>query len=126
MKKYCVNLELAKKLKENEFYQNTLYYLDDEDNLINKNFVITSPKIIEENNQLKKANYYSAPTSDELLKELPYKIKDYYLVIAKCNKGYWVKYWNFGEIEIKHIQGNNLANCLAKMWLYLKKEGYIK
>lgn len=133
MKEYCVDLELAKELKENGFFQNTKFCWE-EDYLDGTG----QPDIIllKNRNRFPEANYYSAPTSDEILKELPSEIyknygQSYGLLIAKNygednRDGYSVDYDNDGNSEVEIFADLKLSNALAKMWLYLKKEGYIK
>lgn len=134
MKEYCVDLELAKELKENGFPQETYFYWD------NRWYyppVASDPIIIDEEMTLylsKNAEHvsdpYSAPTSDELLKELPRFINTIgCLTITEGIEDNWaISYLSNGEYTHNSIQilNKKLANALAKMWLYLKKEGYIK
>ena len=81
----------------------------------------------------------SAPTSDEILKELPQEIRDAYELSIDRSEGlYYVYYWRWspydsekesfgaGEFGRQEIKDKKLSNALAKIWLYLKKEGYIK
>lgn len=127
MKEYCVDLEIAKELKENGFpqkgffwwhcykssdfcrYQNSLQYRQNEQ--------------IPEDSGL--AIDYFAPTSDEILKELPdllvLKYITLQLEITKQENKYSVSY----EDDPLFVD-KKLSNSLAKMWLVLKKEGYIK
>jgi len=131
MKEYCVDLEIAKELKENEFPQNTFFIWskDREGDLITKK-IFGNPYSEECTN---------APTSDEILKELPNNIKDpnfhyfYHLKIEKSpihDEMYLISYGITNQdrawMEQYHIDDKKLSNALAKMWLYLKKEGYIK
>lgn len=101
MKNYCVDLEIAKELKDNGFPQNSYFWWN------------------------KTRCSITAPTSDEILKELPKEIKtkrDCY----RIDIGYDIvkKVWYCGICEF--FEDKKLSNALAKMWLYLKKEGYIK
>jgi hypothetical protein len=140
MKEFCVDLELAKELKENGFIQNTHFY-----HRIQKDGIgeFTDFCDTKENSPFMKFKaLYSAPISDEILKELPkiiipnytrYDINirhftnqhldDYYEVsfismYLKSDEEHPDKYIKFAE--------QKLPNALAEMWLYLKKEGYIK
>ncbi len=145
MKEYCVDLEIAKELKENRFPQNncmnyfTNFHQGFDDGIfvrgyceIFDNFIISyfngKDKEIPDG-----GIYYSAPTSDEILKELPEKINDcYYLDIIKMNDEYKVGYSNikpYDQADFQWIilrEGKKLSNVLSTLWLYLKKEGYIK
>lgn len=120
MEEYCVDLEIAKELFENGFpqkckcqwvrcYSNNgkwgWYFFEykDSDDRVNKQI--------------------DAPTSDEILKELPDGIK-----IVKqigLNSGIFAIACPVGN-KIKYFEDKKLSNALAKTWIYLKKEGYIK
>lgn len=125
MKEFCVDLEIARELKENGFPQNNDYYW-----YKNNDWFISRPNYDDAFED--KMRYYSAPTSDEILKELPntiewigeYTIIDYDLVIEKTKNGYEVSYSESNSLHIEFSEKS--SNALAKMWLYLKKEGYIK
>ena len=144
MKEYCVSLELAKELKENGFLQKSFnswvksydvgkelkgiipdcgsFYWFDKEQMIDRYEI----------------ERYSAPTSDEILKKLPSFIfnndgdncyltisKDYYT--DKFKAVYVINYNSVsGFTPVKEMEEEKLSNALAKMWLYLKKEGYIK
>jgi len=58
-----------------------------------------------------------APISDELLEELPK-----FVAITKLNDNSYSVILLGTDIDFR----SNLPNALAKMWLYLKKEGLIK
>ena len=135
MSKYCVDLETAKELKKNGFPQKGEWgYFNiapegHEDHIILCNHGADSMVVA------------FAPTSDEILEQLPLYIKNRYGVDQKYSMrimlypdyyqvtygfetydGWFVPYQNPME-EICDLQ---LVNALAKMWLYLKKEGYIE
>ena len=127
MKEYCVDYEIAEKLNENGFPQTTFCSYD-----INGTFWHGCDE------------EYSAPNSDEILKELPVVLKnkdrDFYYHshierIEDENKEYYeisYGYFSYGEwvipiiLPMKVISEEKLSNALAKMWLYLKKESHIK
>lgn len=123
MKEFCVDLEIAKELKENGYSQiSEFYHRIQKDNIGEfTDFSSTNLK----SDFMTIVNVYSAPCSDEILKELPRNINNFDLNIL------WVseeKTW-----AITYDMKNNLYtydfilhHALAKMWLYLKKEGYIK
>lgn len=145
MEEYCVDLERAKQLKENGFPQDSEFYwnihkaggsvfpLDDN---LNKKFASYQEKV-----GINAVCYatYSAPTSDEILKELPREIKDlnfeyfYHLKIEKSpihDEMYFISYGITSQdrawMEYYNTDDKKLSNALAKMWIFLKKEGYIK
>lgn len=139
MKEHCVDLEIAKELKENGFPQESFFsYRKYEENIYLK-----YPCGIDTSS----LHVCFAPTSDEILKELPtYLAKDnldeadseYFLNISKdyySNKNkndfYEVSYDSvdgkgFNYPDNICIEDDKLSNALATFWLYLKKEGYIK
>jgi len=140
MKEYCVDLELAKELKENGFPQDSEFYWN-----LHKAGGSAFP--LDDNLNKKLASYkekigidgvcyatYSAPTSDELLKELPKEINDYILEIVRYEDGtieadYCRNLWRSEDTEYL-IQSKKLfyklSNALGILWLDLKKEGHIK
>ena len=135
MKEYCVDLKIAKKLKENGFPQKI------------ERFSWRSSWI---NSLVGKEHYYSfgyhlksdifeieryyAPSSDELLKELPNEIKGYILEIIRYEDGTieadYTRNLQYENDKEYLIQSNKLfyksSDSLADLWLDLKKEGYIK
>lgn len=111
MKDYFVDLEIAKKLKENGFPQegNSGY------------FELTD-------GCSKCSLIFSTPNVDEILKELPQyieietsePIKELILSISRTDE-FMV---NYGSLFIEYDK--ILCNALAKLWLLLKEHGYIK
>jgi len=137
MKKYCVDLEIAKELKENGFPQSTeivwCYYYDSNVRSGERIWgIMKYDKFDKINTQI------SAPISDEILKELPHQIKipckydpslDYLcdLTIYKNANDFEVGYSNVYSLALElSFKNYKLSNALARVWLYLKKEGYIK
>lgn len=133
MKKYCIDLEIAKELKINGFSQNTHYFWarynkkvmrSEQWDLIDRPF----------SNEALQKPYYSAPTTDEILKELPNEINGYVLEIIRYEDGAieadYTKYVQHYEDTEYLIQSKKLfyklSNCVAELWIDLKKEGYIK
>lgn len=132
MKQYCVNLKLAKELKENGFPQKSHFLW----NMSNYGYYFCNKQgYIDYSPQ---EDLY-APTSDELLKELPNTISNkdnpsckYYLRIIKneifeVSYGYedydgWIIPYDY---NIENREDKKLSNALAKLWIYLKKEGYL-
>ena len=75
---------------------------------------------------------YSAPTAEELLKELPKNLNEGCLdninLRILCHSNY-VQYFDVNRDKIKFSfsgDGGKLTNALAKMWLYLKDNKLIK
>lgn len=93
-----------------------------------------------ERNYLKDLKFYSAPTTDELLAELPVSIGDknwfqitrsfngYKEVVQSVAYVYWLPENTIGQIFLKDVHkitNDSLPEALAQMWLYLKKEGLL-
>ncbi len=126
MKEYCVDLEIAKELKENGFPQKCVcsYDLNGISNYEEcqyYDFGIKEFKTCD----ISRLARFDAPFFDEILKELPRNINNFDLNILWVSKE---RTW-----AITYDMKNNLytydftlKHALAKMWLYLKKEGYIK
>lgn len=124
MKEFCVDLELAKELKENGFPQRSQFkWCEDEENYP-ESWVAYDTSAM----GCTKDIVCSAPCSDEILKELPDQTDGYLQILT--DELWEVGYADHGEFT--YIEGNfyekdqKLSNALAKLWLYLKKEGYIK
>lgn len=129
MKEYCVDLEIAKELEKNNFPQTSYgWYKPDYDGRDRKPVllnVLASGTSKSPYNNLSHYRLAYAPTSDEILKELPRNINNFDLNIL------WVseeKTWaiTYDMKNNLYTYDFNLTYALAKMWLYLKKEGYIK
>jgi len=72
-----------------------------------------------------------APLSDEILKELPTSIKfeNYFYCLDFCkisDNEYRVCYSWFHRLATPEFENKSLSQALAEMWIYLKKNGYIK
>lgn len=131
MKEYCVDLEIAKELEKNGFPQTSeMSWYKTEKGKYELLLGEFSVYYDEE---------YATPFADEILKELPNQIKipisydpslDYlcYLTNYKNKLTYTVGYSNINTLELEgeYFEDKKLSNALALMWLYLKKEGYIK
>lgn len=121
MKEYCIDLKIAKELKENGFPQESNFYYRP---MANNLYVCTY-----KNEDTIEICDYSAFTSDEILRELPgtidietnTPIKGFVLSITYDDREFMV---NYGAYKIIHSK--KLSNALAIMWICLKKEGYIK
>lgn len=141
MKEFCVDLEIAKELKKEGFSQKGNFFYHN----INNKYQILSKEDFQMINPIIIGGEYNAPTSDEILKELPKFVEseEYELNIIQRNieKGtfefeengnnknkFEIFYGVFGGEVMKtpEFENKKLSNAVAKMWLYLKKEGYIK
>lgn len=125
-----VSLETAKQLKEVGFPQETEFYWrvpDDEEK-----------STVESREKMKKFYYifptYASPTADEILEELPqtikYNGKTYHLFISMgLDRQYFVVYANELDYEYNAPfpikMRHSLAEAVAEIYLYLKKEGLI-
>ncbi len=67
---------------------------------------------------------YAAPTTDELLEELPEIVKDQRLNISKERNLYFVSY-EYEDNLLQCFHRKSLPEALAQMWLHLKKESLI-
>lgn len=114
MKKYCVDLEIAKQLQRHRFKScsNKWCYNEETDN-----YFITDDLI-----GIGCTVFYKcqAPMAEEILAELPPNTK-----IEKLNfsLGWFIS--NEFETPGMNWSDNKLSNALAKMWLSLKKEGLL-
>ena len=120
MKEYCVDLELAKELKEAEFPQKSEKWW---------NQTRYGYELQRQKGYCYPLNY-PAPTSDELLNQLPAWTDSGQVGILKEENSYRITFFINDEVNYedgyKEFNDKKLSNALAKMWLYLKKEGYIK
>lgn len=121
-----VNLETAKKLKDAGFKQDTQYYW--KINPFNDEWYITSLRMD------KRFAAFSAPTTDELLEELPAcVVKE---IASKHDVNCWLQIDKIGDSEyyVGYVHSQNvlydlfnesLPEALSQMWLFLKKEGLL-
>jgi len=149
MKEYCIDLEIAMELKINNFPQDTGFYFyrqDDGDidikgNLTNrkewglsfisyktdKEWLLADFGHPDKWMGIQPEHFISAPTTDELLKELPNNYY-YHLKIEKSpvNNEYFVHYGIASKDRawMKNHMTNDkkISNAVALMWLELKKE----
>ena len=133
MKEFCVDLEIAKELKENGFpqkYSTSIAYVSDKAG----NYYTCYPDTIEQELKFKEKQIICLPISDEILKELPNEIIGYILEIVRYEDGtieadYARSLWRNEDTEylIKSKKlFYKLSDCLAELWLDLKKKEYIK
>lgn len=132
MKEFCVDLEIAEELEKNNFPQ-TIYgwYKPNYDGRDRK------PELLEvlargtSKSSFNNLTYYRltyAPTSDEILKELPVEINGFNFRIERTDTDFVIAYLELGyedEVRFGYFHDKKLVNALAKMWLYLKKEGLL-
>ena len=73
-----------------------------------------------------KPDEYPAPSTDELLAVMPYKIDNqHYLVIGKAFKGFIIRYFNYGELQLCKTEGEILPESLGKMCEWLLDNGWV-
>jgi len=66
-----------------------------------------------------------APSTDELLAVMPYKINNqHYLVIGKAFKGFIVRYFNYEKLQMYKTNADTLSEALGKMCLWLLENGW--
>lgn len=128
-----VTLETAKALKEAGFRQETDFYWSQ----LHYSRPNELPKIVHESDcrHKEQRDLFSAPSSDEILELLPHTVTKpgysqlYLLTLWKENANeYHVAYsplWELSHFEAQTFSGDNPAEILAAMWLYLKKEGLL-
>lgn len=75
-------------------------------------------------------DWVSAPTTDELLEELPYRItRENYIAelwIHKNSSDYVVCYTGQPHTDNKYFENESLPEALASMWIYLKQQDLLK
>lgn len=119
-----VTLETAKALKKAGFGNGTEFYWPDGGDLCTKeqyyDFLDWANSVGKpEGSSIQE--HFSAPTTDELLEELPTNTHIY-----KTESGYSCSsFTNPRKASITFV-GNSAPEVTAKMWLWLKKEGLIK
>jgi hypothetical protein len=105
-------LETSKLLKDAGFRQDTyLYHVECDDGEKNWYQLMQSGEWDDEEREI-----ISAPTTDELLEELPFQTKIY----KGTENVYIISYSN-----LKDISNEVLPEALAQCWLWLKKENLL-
>ena len=135
MTNHVTSLEISKQLKEADWKKETefvwgLSQINDEDKNPKWEIFVNE----EESFDLGLRSFYPAPLATEILEELPDLIRvkklHYIFTLYKRNKYLDIIYQGIGEdsgsVPNKTITDKSLLNALAKMWIYLKKEGLIK
>ncbi len=123
-----ITKELAIKLKEAGFPQKMAFSYRNDGLLIYQNVV-----------QLKRFEYYAAPTADEILELLPKEIIgdegmrfDLNIYADKDTKAWVIAYWwdedsrKSSGMVIQDTCSYSFTNALAEMWLYLKENHLLK
>lgn len=119
LNEHVVSLELAKKLKEAGYPQESLFYWWD----------IKRDRLCSElpTGDYDKNNYISAPIASELLEELPRFIgdKEALLYLTKADDHYISGYMTKSSyLEIKKV-GKTASESLGNLWLHLKQQGLL-
>jgi hypothetical protein len=121
------NLELSRELREAGYPQESYFYwekwITEEEGYSLLHYIS-----ITEWNEDDKNRMFASPTADEILERLPLFIKDNghgrgRLVVEKGINGWTVGYINdWGRMN---KNDKSLADAVAKMWLYLKKNNLL-
>ena len=119
MEKYCVSLEIAKKLVEAEWKKETEFWWQ-EYNIDKSVYLLsfTQCKGFVPKDSVSK--YYPAPLSDEILKNL-INIQGFVMPYYSPSEKDWIE--NRGG---NRIHSNTLPNALAKMWIFLKSNNLLE
>jgi hypothetical protein len=135
LKDITTSLDVSKKLKEAGYKQDSILYWwqndCDEDHTQLRNRIPNNQSL-----SIHKWFVYSAPTTDELLEQLPPDVSDRWILSINAidyddYKEYEVGYTKYFEdngvwaYKDKYFQDKKLPDALAEMWLYLKKEGLL-
>lgn len=129
MEKYCVSLEIAKKLKDAGWKKETEFWWEHHFKEIDNGQGVTELiSKIELNSRSYVGEFYPAPISGEILEELPATItKDGFSAILEIrihNNTKDVCYYHphlfFAETD------KSLPNALAKMFIYLKSNNLLE
>ena len=122
----CTSLEPSQELEKAGYPQESLFYWLDFGS--QGKFKLVSKKEKDQALIMRVVSiYYAAPTVSELGEELPDEINSLFLKIIKMDKERWEVYYQDYAKENIIVCGSakSFANAMAKMWLYLKKEGLL-
>lgn len=133
VKDQVINFELAEKLKELNFKQDSLFWWEELDGLTDVAYLPQKPEINFMNLQLIKSGrlkFYSAFTVSELDEMLPWRINEnHYLTITKTKDVWEVEYdevYDGNYVDHLYIkEEKNLANALASTLIYLLEKKLI-
>ena len=120
-----VSLEWAKKLRDAEWDQEdcVFFYVSND-----KDDFLLVPRHYNTMEKSESFHHFSAPTAEEILRELPHVIHDKgsprFLQCGKHKKFWDVGYWR-GVEPMKNVTEDTLANAAAAMWIYLKKNNLL-
>jgi len=132
IEKYVVSLELAKKLKEAGWEKETVYWWWERRSSSGK--LITQearykddPPIFLDGNTVE--IIAPAPLAEEMLEELPKKITKHsltYWLTMDYDDAYIMTYSDCDWFAIVQSMDKKLSNALARLWLWLKENGYLE
>lgn len=130
------SLETSKALKEAGFRQDADYIF--RQHSTHKGYVFMSMEWVKTNDlDMEETDWHAAPTTDELLSELPKVIeketnteagkRPWHLEIHHGLKWEVLYRWYYHEPMTHFVEENeSLPEALAQMYLFLRKEGLIK
>lgn len=127
-------LELSRQLKDSGYPQTSLFMWDYEGKLrvgIKESIAPKHKTAYLEEIKIETNECFASPTADELLERLPDTIFDNKsrnltpLVILKTKEDYIVEYHVAFEPQLIGYRSENLCDALAKLYLYLQKEGLL-
>ncbi|MFA5388885.1 MAG: hypothetical protein WC312_03925 [Candidatus Omnitrophota bacterium] len=138
MEKHCTSLEISKQLKETGWKKETEFWWIEDKSGNNKILLYSYKQYINLDAygcRDAQNNCYPAPLATEILEELPSFIQQAYkynLTIEKLGDEY-SGFYQYSDRDCDYLLAGmdgakfdkSLPNALAKMWLYLKKEGII-
>jgi hypothetical protein len=128
--KITTDFELNKELKENGFKQDSLFYHTIWNGQEYKGHIFQFSELNKKYQENDGHTLISAPTAEELLEELPIKVKHdneiYTLKITRSDPLFYVSYVDILDINIGFSCKEKLCNALAEMWLYLKKNNLLE
>jgi hypothetical protein len=129
-----VSLEIAKKLRESGYPQEGKNWWVHISHYLAPNTEIQLEHDLEiermelQDHDITRLAY--APTADEILDILPTRIEDdkWGLQVHKVTNGYFVAYRNeqYDLPVWKNEFDDSLAEAAARLWLFLKEEGYLE
>lgn len=129
-----VSLETSKLLKEKGFRQDTQWYWIEE-HQFNQHKIYSIELLCQLSSSELIHKSFAAPTTDELLEELPCVIvkeqepkKDVncWLQIDKTGDTEYLVRYVHSQSELCSYNGESLPEALAQMWLWLKSEGLLE
>jgi len=151
IEKYVVSLDLAKELKEAGWEKYTIYVWAINVGEQHKTLVVPHAEVRHEKHEVwfgAFAKHYQeilpAPLAEEIIEGLPKKITDeqtYRLRIERHDDHYTVGYcydylFSYRQDKniiaesvlrwLKLITDSNISNALARLWLWLKENGYLE